>query len=266
MERYKYTLLLLLLLLFSQAAEAKPSIDSLFRAYNMRGSFLAYENVSNTFTVFYDARCKKAFPPASTFNIVDALMGLEMGIIKDTNYLFKWDGKARDLPAWDKDMNVSEALRQSCTPCFQGLEREIGADRVRFFIDKFNYGSNTFDSTFATKLDKFWMNGDLTITSYQQIYFLKNLFLNNLNAKKKNIDVIKSMMLIEDKPEYKIYGNTGTITDKRGFGWYIGWIEANSKVYFFAMNIDVRDPEKTTFNTERKELAKDIFRYMGIIK
>lgn len=249
-------------------ASAKPGgIDSILKENNVRGSFLGYDNTTNKFNVFYDARCKKEFSPASTFKIANTLIGLETGIIKDSNYTFKWNGEKRESENWNKEMNAAEAIRVSCVPCFQQLAREIGPDRMRFFIDKFNYGTHNFDSTFAKVIDKFWLNGDLKISSYQQIYFLKNLYFNNINAKKKNIDILKSMLLIENNPEYKLYGKTGTIINgKKGFGWFVGWIEACKKVYFFALNIDIKEPDKSLLTEERKKITKEILQHLEVIK
>lgn len=246
---------------------SQENIANIFKEHNVRGNFLAYEYKENKFTVFYDARCKKSFQPASTFKIVSTLIALETGIVRDSNYIFKWDSTKYEDPNWNKDMNIAEAIRTSCEPCFQNLAREIGPDRMEFFIEKFNYGENKFDSTLGDKIDKFWLNGDLMVSSYEQIYFLNNLYLNNISAKKKHIDILKSMMLIEENPQYKLFGKTGTFSaNKKPFGWFIGWIETKNTIHFFTINLDLRINEKIPLLPERKKLVLDIFKYMGVIQ
>lgn len=257
------------LLVFSinlEIAQSQDNIASIFKSYNLRGNFLSYEPKENKFTVFYDARCKKAYPPMSTFDIVSTLIALETGIIRDSNYIFKWDSTHHSNPLWNKDLNIRQALENSCEPCFKELAKKISHERMQFFIEKFNYGETTFDSTLENNLVKFWKNGDLKISSYQQIYLLNNLYLNIINAKKKHIDILKNMLILESTPEYKLFGKLGTQTEgKKPFAWFIGWIESNNKVYFFALNFDIKDPSKDIFEKERKDLTLDIFKYMGII-
>lgn len=263
--KYKCLFISVLLLLSSSFAMAKPGIDSLFKAYNMRGSFLAYENKVNKYTVFYDARCKKAYPPDSTFQIVESLMALECSIAQDAQHIIKWNGNASSTPQWDKDMSLVQAFSESSAPQFETLRKEIGAERTIFFLDRFSYCQHSLDSTLSDKLNSFWRNGDIKLSSYDQVHFLNNITLNILNAKKKNLDIIKSMMIVEDNEDYRLCAKGGLITGKKGFAWYIGWIETADRTLVFAMNYDVRE-ESDTHSEDRNELVKDIFRYLDIIK
>ncbi|WP_265936014.1 penicillin-binding transpeptidase domain-containing protein, partial [Acinetobacter baumannii] len=55
------------------------------------------------------ARANKEYVPASTFKMLNALIGLE-NHKATTNEIFKWDGKKRTYPMWEKDMTVGEAM------------------------------------------------------------------------------------------------------------------------------------------------------------
>lgn len=263
--KLKLLLISILVLVSASSAMAKPGIDSLFRAYNMRGSFLAYENKTNKYTVFYDARCKKVYPPDSTFQIVEALMALESSIVRDTSYMFKWNGNSTSTPQWDKDMSIAQAFRESAAPQFETLRSAIGAERILFFLDRFTYCENTLDSTIAEKMNVFWRNGDIKLTSYDQVHFLNSIHLNIVNAKKINLDMLKSMMLLEDTGEYKLYGKGGLVLAKKSFAWFVGWIETAEKALVFAMNYDIREDGNTHYD-DRTKLVKDIFRYLEVIK
>ena len=91
--------LLLLPLLFSGLAP-RPSVverdfSIYFRARHLRGSFLLFDPQANCYMACNAARCRQGFLPASTFKISNTLIGFEIGVIRDTSQVFKWDGVRR---------------------------------------------------------------------------------------------------------------------------------------------------------------------------
>lgn len=54
-------------------------------------------------------------------------------------------------------------------------------------------------------------------------------------------------MILEQTPDYTIRGKTGLINQ---IGWYVGDLEKNENVYFFATNIDIRNDNKPTARAE----------------
>lgn len=263
----KIIAILSLILFFglTDIATAKPgAIDSIFRVHKLRGSFLMLDYSANKFTVYNDARCKRRFSPASTFKLPNTLIALELGIIKDTNYLFEWDGNPRRMNIWDKDMNLAEAMRLSCVPCYQEIATKIGRERMQQWLNKFNYGNKCIGD--SSQIDRFWLNDSLKISQYEQIDFLKKMYFTTLSAKKKNIDILKSIIIKDKNDKYTISGKTGTAVLDKLYGWYVGYVERDKKVYFFALNIEAKIPKDGLLTTERIDLTYDILRHLNVIE
>ncbi|MGE8539479.1 MAG: penicillin-binding transpeptidase domain-containing protein, partial [Acinetobacter sp.] len=76
------------------------------------------------------SRADSEYVPASTFKMLNALIGLQHG--KATaNEIFKWDGKKRSFTAWGKDMTLAEAMQASAVPVYQELARRIGLELMQ---------------------------------------------------------------------------------------------------------------------------------------
>jgi len=112
------------------------------------GTFGIYDNGSGQFTIYNINRFKdSAYLPASTFKIVNGLIGLETGRIVNEKMLIKWDGQVRTFSkgdtatAWNKDLTMEEAFKVSSVPYFQEVARRIGKDTMQFWLDSLKYGS-----------------------------------------------------------------------------------------------------------------------------
>ena len=90
----------------------------------------------------------------------------------------------------------------------------------------------------AEDIDSFWLTGDLRITPEDQIQFLKRLYRNELPFSETTLATVKDIMIVEQTPDYIIRAKTGWATQS-DIGWYVGYVEQDENVYFFATNIDV---------------------------
>jgi beta-lactamase class D len=83
-------------------------------------------------------------------------------------------------------------------------------------------------------------------SAFEQIDFLKALYLNEFNLSAKTLNIVKKGMLYESTPGNILYAKTGTgpIANDNGIGWLIGWVEKEEKTYFFAFNIENEDEIK----------------------
>jgi beta-lactamase class D len=205
-----------------------------------------------------------AFLPASTFKIVNSLIGLQTGVIKNDSMVIKWDGVKRSSDAWNKDLTMYEAFRVSAVPYYQEVARRIGKDTMQYWLDTLAYGNKKI-----SRIDTFWLDNSLKITPDEQLGFLKALYFNQLPFFKRNQDIVKTAMLFEDKPEYKLSYITGwgfgDSAHKRNIGWVVGWIEENRHPYFFILNIESSEPNFDMVNV-RMKILKDIFNHLGFMK
>src|SRR5215217_8537576 len=97
-----------------------PSLGKYFKDNKVDGCFALLNNNTGNFTIYNLERYRDSlFLPASTFKIVNSLIGLQTGVIKDENMVIKWDGLVRAFPAWNKDLTMYEAFRASAVPYYQ---------------------------------------------------------------------------------------------------------------------------------------------------
>ena len=92
------------------------------------------------------------YPPGSTIKPIMALIGLEENIIKNNfkNHCpgyFKLKNYSRKFNDWKKDghgnVNVQEAIAQSCDVFFYNLADKMGIDTMHKNLLKFNFGQKT---------------------------------------------------------------------------------------------------------------------------
>jgi len=74
-------------------------------------------------------------------------------------------------------------------------------------------------------------------------------------------------MVAEDREDYKLSAKTGlSSTDRKYNGWYVGYLEIGTQVYFFATNIEPKEPfDFSTFVAKRKEVTFDALKELKVI-
>ena len=220
----------------AQLEGSTQAIAQHFQDLAIEGSILIYDlNRDRTYQHNSD-RNATPFLPASTFKILNSLIALETGVIPNDLALLTWDGVERSIPTWNRDLNLRTAIRVSAVWFYQVLARRIGHERMQQWVSEVDYGNQTIGS--AEDIDSFWLTGDLRITPEDQIQFLKRLYRNELPFSETTLATVKDIMIVEQTPDYIIRAKTGWATQS-DIGWYVGYVEQDENVYFFATNIDV---------------------------
>ena len=228
-----------------------------------RGSILIYDLNKNSYYSNDFEWAKKGRIPASTFKIPHSLIALELGIVEDENTVFKWDGEPRNFEIWQQDMSFKQAFHYSCVPCYQEIARKITAKRMNKFIDKYNYGTLVFDKE---NIDEFWLVGESKINQFEQINFLRRLYHSQLPITKRTESIFKQMFIVESNINYILRGKTGlSVNEEKYNGWYVGYVEANNNVYFFATNMSPVNKYDDTFNAKRKSYTIKALQQLGIL-
>ena len=206
---------------------------------SVKGVFVLCKGSSQRCVTNNKERTNKTFLPASTFKIANALIGLETGVINSEYQIFRWDGKPRAMKQWEKDLTLRNAIQVSAVPVFQQIARDIGEQRMQSFLTKFSYGN----ANIGGGIDQFWLTGQLRISALNQVTFLETLYADNLPASKINQHIVKEILITEASPDYVVHSKTGYsgagTPSNPGIGWWVGWIEKGTEVYFFAFNMDM---------------------------
>jgi len=205
-----------------------------------------------------DNRANEAFLPASSFKVPNTLIALDAGVITDKEVI-KWDGKKSSFPGWNQDQTLESAFKVSCVWYYQELARRIGTAGYERYFKSLDYGNGLFTPNVTT----FWLDGDLRISAIDQVKFLKRVYQKEIPFKDSAYETLKRIMVVEKTPTYTLRGKTGwgqRVTPQ--VGWFVGYVEAGGKVWFFATNIEVRKPEDLRF---RQQLTMEALKARGII-
>jgi beta-lactamase class D len=177
----------------SAAAPATPSTGSCFLLYEV-GKGEVRRNPSTV--------CGRRVAPQSTFKIPHALAGLDAGVLSSPDALFKYDGSPQPFESWRRDHTLASALRNSVVWYFQRLATQLGPDRERDYLRRFEYGNEDPTSGLTT----FWLGGSLQISPDEQLRFMRRLYADELPIGKTATTTVKRLLV---QPQDKVANALG---------------------------------------------------------
>lgn len=248
----------------------EPGLQAYFDSSQVQGSFAMFDNGQGQFTVYNLARYRdSAYTPASTFKIVNSLIGLASGRVFSDTVVLPWDGIVRRGPsgdtmhAWNKDMNMQEAFAVSNVGFYQELARRIGRDTMQKMLDSLAYGNKKI----GARIDSFWLDNSLKITADEQLGLMKKLYFRQLPLQNREQEIVKELMVRERTDKYTLAYKTGWGRTEKGnqLGWVVGWIEENMHPYFFVLNVETPNADIDMVNV-RMRILKGILNQYGFFK
>ena len=243
----------------SRAVADDADLARLFKDRNVNGVMVISSLKGDVEYVHNASRADQQFLPASTFKIINTLIALDQGAIKDENEVIKWDGKNRGVAAWNQDQTLSTAFPASCVWFYQELAKRVGQEAYLKHLKAINYGNQKTGPDVTT----FWLNGDLKISANEQIEMLKRVYADDLPYKKNHLQILKKVMIVDRTPQYTIRAKTGlTARVTSHIGWYVGYVEIKDNVWFFTLNMDITDKKQIAF---RKEIVIEGLKAKGIL-
>jgi bla regulator protein BlaR1 len=238
-----------------------PVVSALARdddqRYSFNGERAVYEDLGNYFSgyegafVFYDLKADQyhiynernstwRVPPASSYKIYSALIGLESGVISDENSTIAWNSQTYPYKEWNKDQNLFTAMKSSVNWYFQAMESELDRSVFQAYINQIHYGNLNISSGPGT----YWLeSSSLKISPVEQVQLLKAMYTNQFGFGEEHIRTVKDAIRLEEEGGAVLYGKTGTgaVNHKNTNGWFIGFVESDGNTYFFATNIRNED-------------------------
>jgi len=269
-----FVYLWLLVVLFQSCSpnniKEDKSLKKYFDEHKVEGCFALMNNASGKFTVHNFGRYRdSSYTPASTFKIINSLIGLQTGKIVNDSMVIKWDGVKRWNDDWNKDINMYEAFRVSSVPYYQEVARRIGKEKMQYWLDSLKYGARSDTSLFkiSSAIDTFWLDNTLKVTPDQELGVVKQLYFNQLPFFKTYQETVKRAMLFENNTNYRLGYKTGWGFKENGdpVGWIVGWIEENNHPYFFVLNIESKD-RNIDMRAVRMKMLKDMLGQLGFFK
>lgn len=215
-------------------------------------------------------RARQRFRPMSTYKIPNSLIALETGVATGPDFPLPWDPKVappqswwRD--SWKRDQTLRTAFRESVVWYYQELARRIGPERMQTYVQRFGYGNQDLSGG----IDQFWLRGGLRISADEQVDFLRRFYRGELGVSPRSTEIVKDVMLVEETPEYRLRGKSGTTMvdgyEDRELAWFVGYVERGNQVHFYALNMEGDQVGEDWPPGKRPELVREILRELEVL-
>ena len=244
--------------------KSSKAMDDAFTKLNAEGTLVIYNADSGEYFAHDSSRAVQRFYPASTFKIFNSLIGLEVGAVPNVDaYFYKYTGEKVFLESWQNDANLREAIKRSQVPAYKLLARKIGRVAMQANINKLGYGNMKIGD--ASHIDRFWLEGPLQISAYEQVRLLNQLASGKLPFSAKAISQTIDICRQEKTANYTLYGKTGWATDNiaQPVGWYVGWVDSPKGRYVFAVNLDINSSAELY---KREAVVREALTAMEVLK
>jgi beta-lactamase class D len=266
MKLAKFTFSLLLIVSCGVVAAHAQDLSAFFKGTN--GAFVVYDVKNDRYVRYNERRCRERFSPKSTFKIPNSLIGLETGVIKDAEFVVQWNREKYPPQAnwnqepfvhWGKDHTLRSAIKYSVLWYYRELALRVGSQQMQKYVAAFNYGNKEVSG----RVDNFWLNDVLKISADEQVEFLKAFYNGRLPVSTRTTEIVKDILVLEKAPAYRLSGKTGggPISEGKYIGWFVGYLESDGNVYFFAINIE--GASYAEIRDKRIPLSKQILKALG---
>ena len=244
-------------LLFGRMPSETKDFSSFFKGYD--GCFVLYNLTDDRYIRFNEEKCKKRLSPCSTFKIMNSLIGLETGVLKDENTMYKWNGTDYPFKNWNRDHTLTTAIKYSVVWYYQKMASQIGEKRMQKYLNSVDYGNKDISAGLTT----FWLGSSLLISPDEQVKFLTKLYRNQLPFSKRNMDIVRKIIVQKESKNFIFSGKTGTAMadGKVTIGWFVGYVKKDGKEYVFATNIEAKDG---AWGSKAREISTEILKSLGL--
>ncbi len=240
--------------------EARPDWERHFTERGAAGTFVLLQPLQDRVQVWNEARARRGYLPAGTFEIANAVVGLETGALADEREVFAWDGKPQVLGAWEADHKLATGMRDDVAWMFQRVARRVGKPTMRDWLGRLEYGNR--DMTGG--IDQFWLQGGLRTTAMEQVAFLHRLAEGRLAATQRSQRLVRESLRVEKARTHTLHAKAGTVASgPSAVSWWVGWVERLGRVEaVFAANLA---PGTATPYADRFVIARAILSAEGVL-
>jgi len=208
--------------------------------------------------------------PASTFKMIHTLIALEEGVVSGIDEVYKWDGEVRTfagtpIDRWNRDADLEAAFRHSIVWYYVELAQQIRHKTYDTYLT--SCGFSPLKISEPEGVD-FWNYGEYGVSPVEQIDFLISLYEGTLPFDSNYQKTLKQLMITEATDTRILRGKTGwTKNDGMDIGWWVGYVESDGRVIFFATRLMHRSDERPgDFGGCRKTVTESVLSELGFSK
>ena len=213
--------------------------------------------------------CATWHTPASTFKIPLALMGFDAGLLKSGTQpvLTPPAGADTAREATRGPQTPQSWMRNSVVWYSQVLTRELGAERIKAYLEAFAYGTQNTSGTpgRAEPIAHFWLSSSLRISPREQVDFLRRMLKGELKVSERAVSETMALLAQQEQPAgWLLFGKTGTghsplpdgMPDRhRPIGWFVGFAQKNGRTAVFARFISLDRPSEESLGLVARRQA-----------
>ncbi|NOY05366.1 MAG: class D beta-lactamase [Chlorobi bacterium] len=258
-----------LLVLLSIFPSCGPDLEHYFSGVDA-AAFVLYDARNDEFIRYNEQRCRERFTPASTFKIPHSIIALETSVLEDENTVIEWDSvrvprqewwNREPFLHWTRSHTLATAIKYSVVWYYQETARRIGVRNMKSYLEKMAYGNEDISGG----IDRFWLGSTLKISADEQVEFLRKFYNNLLGVSERTTNIVKDILVLEKTGSYTLSGKTGLSSRENGrfLGWFVGYVERDDGVFFFALNMEDRDLD--LISGTRIPVARAILTDLGIL-
>lgn len=240
------------------------NLQNYFKECGFEGSITIYDKKNDRWIFSDSVDANIELLPASSSKIINSMILLETGVLKDENEIVKWDRIKRWVDDWNQDLNLKQAFKFSAAWVYSKKALEVGREKYAHFLNECNYGNKVI----GDRVDQFWLDGSLKISPVQQINFLRGLDEEKFKFSKRTYRIVKEIMIESKTEEYILRSKTGwgKIEGSDDTGWWVGYITLKDNVIYFATRLRKGyHDENPNFPGCRKTITKEILKDLGIV-
>ncbi|MCP3016310.1 penicillin-binding transpeptidase domain-containing protein [Nocardiopsis dassonvillei] len=226
------------------AAVERGDLEAVFADAGVEGTFVLHDVMEREATVVGPERARERAVPASTFDLVSTLVGLQTGAVGDVDEAVPHGGGSRPVDRRERDTALREALPASNVPVYQEVARRVGHGPMAAWVDRLDYGNRSVGD--ADALDRFWLEGPLEISAMEQTAFLARLARDELPVDDAHQEAVRALAALEEGDGYALHAKAGRGREADPApGWWVGWVERGGDLYTFALRVEPEGDQDT---------------------
>ena len=240
----------------------------------LKGCHLLFNMKTEKFDhVIGDETCRERFSASSTFKVPLAVMAFDAGVLKDENTILKWDGKKDEREVANRDHSAKTWMSESIVWYSQRITPKLGQAKVQKYLNDFDYGNKDLSGglTQAWLISPSAKSGQLAISAYEQVEFLKKLWRDQLPASPHAMKLARDLTFVETSPKgFQLHGKTGSNfydkDRKMRLGWFIAHLAKDGQEYVVVTNFSdfVPTDEKVYGGMKAREITKLLLADQGL--